>query len=307
MLVVLTGFAVVALPIVAGYFFDRWAKPEATSSAFLHKITYWVFNPALVFVVLAVSTLDELFSPFLLAFTLTTAASGLLFVIYGVLARRPKADVVVGASAAIYTNSTIIGIPIATYVLGTTAHVAPVMLLSMLVIAPVTIVVMGIAGRAAQDGPHRLASAFASPVVVAAVLGTLVGVSPIDLPEWIIVPLDTVGRAAIPLVLVAFGMSLRHAVFLRPGIERRDTLVASAIKTVGMPVLALLIGLAAGLPGDLLYGLIVMSALPTAQNLLNYAVTFGSGEVVARDSMLLTTALSLGSTLLIAAFAAGGL
>ena len=45
---------------------------------------------------------------------------------------------------------------------------------------------------------------------------------------------------------------------------------------------------------------LILCALPTAQNVYNYAATYRSGEVICRDTVFLTTFLSLPAMLLIA-------
>ena len=45
----------------------------------------------------------------------------------------------------------------------------------------------------------------------------------------------------------------------------------------------------------------ILAALPTAQNVYNYTATYEVGETVARDTVFLTTFLSLPAMLVIAA------
>ena len=83
--------------------------------------------------------------------------------------------------------------------------------------------------------------------------------------------------------------------------ERLPTLTATTLKLVAMPALALLVGTAMGLNGTQLYAALILSALPTAQNVYNYTATYRVGETVARDTVFLTTFLSLPAMLVIAA------
>ena len=48
-------------------------------------------------------------------------------------------------------------------------------------------------------------------------------------------------------------------------------------------------------------GVTVMAALPTAQSVFVYAAQFGRGEVLARDSVVITTVVSLPVMVLLAA------
>lgn len=53
--------------------------------------------------------------------------------------------------------------------------------------------------------------------------------------------------------------------------------------------------------GQALFAQVVIAALPTAQNVLVYATRYQRGEVLSRDSALITTLLSIPVIALIAA------
>ena len=99
---------------------------------------------------------------------------------------------------------------------------------------------------------------------------------------------------------MSFGASLTGDGLLAS--DRLPTMTATVLKLVAMPAIALATGLALGLSGKELYAVLILSALPTAQNAYNYAATYQSGETVARDTVFLTTFLSLPAMLAIAAF-----
>ena len=103
-----------------------------------------------------------------------------------------------------------------------------------------------------------------------------------------------VGAAAVPLVLISVGISLHGQKILEKGTQRRDAVLASVIKLVVMPVLAWVFGhFVFGLEGTQLFGVVMLAALPTAQNILNYAQRYERAEILARDVILITTIGSL--------------
>ncbi|HOB57351.1 MAG TPA: AEC family transporter, partial [Rhodoglobus sp.] len=59
-----------------------------------------------------------------------------------------------------------------------------------------------------------------------------------------------------------------------------------------------------GLSGHRLFAVVVLAALPAAQNVFNYAQRYDRGVILARDVVLITTALSLPVLLVIAALLA---
>jgi malonate transporter len=67
------------------------------------------------------------------------------------------------------------------------------------------------------------------------------------------------------------------------------------------PALAAAIGTALGLSGRSLLAVVAISALPTAQNVLVYALQYGRGHALARDAGLVTTILAVPVLLVITA------
>jgi predicted permease len=100
-------------------------------------------------------------------------------------------------------------------------------------------------------------------------------------------------------------MSLHGSRPLAPGTERRDVVVAGILKLTVMPVAAWALGyFVFGLTGQLLFVVTVLAALPTAQNVFNYAQRYQRGVVLARDTVLITTALSIVVLVIVAALLA---
>ena len=95
-------------------------------------------------------------------------------------------------------------------------------------------------------------------------------------------------------MLAAFGMSLvSHRPLEGTRAHRQEVALLSALKLIAQPVLAWLFGLALGLGPAMLYGVVLMAALPTAQNVFVYAASYDRGTVLARDVILLSTLVSV--------------
>ncbi len=61
------------------------------------------------------------------------------------------------------------------------------------------------------------------------------------------------------------------------------------------------VGTALGLPAPALLAVVAMAALPTAQNVLVYAMRYRHGEALARDAGLVSTVLCVPVLLVVAA------
>ncbi len=291
MLDTLTGFVVVGVAIALGWILGRIDLLGPHARHVLSRLTFFVLSPCLLFVVLAQADVHTLFSALL---PVSAIAAVAVFIVYAVVARfvwrRGVAETLIGTLSAGQVNSNNIGIPLSLYLLGSAAYPAPVILLQLLVFTPVTMAIF----EAVTSGQRRaipiLRRTITNPIVVGSVLGVLISLSGIRLPPIVLDPLQLIADACVPVLLISYGISLHGQRILGPSGRRRDILLASALKLAAMPLVAWVV--AAFVfhlsPHDVLI-VTVLAALPTAQNVFNYAQRFDVGETIARDTVFLTT------------------
>jgi len=303
---VLVGFGIIGFVILVGYLVERFGIAGPGATTVLNRMAFFVATPALLFTVLSHADVGVLFSTFLLAVLCTVAAGIVLFlVIARIFFRMPVAETVLGAASATYVNANNIGLPVAIYVLGSVSYVAPVLLLQLLVFAPIVLVILDIATSGRVSLRLILTQPLRNPMIISSVAGIVVAVLGIDIPLPVLAPLELIGGAAIPMVLMSFGMSLHGQRLLKQGTGRKQVLVAVGIKVAVMPVIAFLLGrFAFGLDDGELFAVVAISALPTAQNIYNFSSRYNRGLVVTRDTVLLTTLGSIPALLVIAALLA---
>ena len=130
--------------------------------------------------------------------------------------RRPTAEATIGALASGYVNAANLGIPVAVLVLGDAATIAPILLLQLLVLTPATFTVLDAVTR--RGNPSRLATLtvpLRNPLLWGVVAGTAANLGGVDLKEWgggyPAQGLEMLGRVAVPLMMLALGMSLAGA------------------------------------------------------------------------------------------------
>ena len=193
-------------------------------------------------------------------------------------------------------NSANLGITIATFVLGDATQVVPVLLFQLALNTPVYLTIMDTLTDGRRPSLRTVAqNVLTNPMIVGSGLGILFAVTGWRLPELVEEPVRLIAGASIPAMLMAFGVSLVGAVPLRRGDSpRRDVMVASVLKLVLHPLLAFLFArLVLGLDGHLLYAVVVMAALPTAQNIYVAAVRYDRAQVLCRDTVLVTTVVAM--------------
>jgi predicted permease len=303
---VLIGFAIIAAVIGIGYLVGRTDVLGEHAQYVLGRIAFFVLSPCLLLTVLADADVHRLFSSVLLVSAIAAIASILLFAAIAKFAwRRPVADTVIGSLASGYVNANNIGIPVAAYVLGDAAFSAPVVLLQLLVLAPIALTILDVQARGRVSARAILLGPLTNPIIIGSALGVIIAVSGVELPEALLDPFRLIGAAAVPVVLLSFGMSLHGQRPLHAGSNRRDVLLATVIKLAIMPSIAWLLGrFVFQLDDHLLFGVVVLAALPSAQNVFNYAQRYGRAEILARDAVLITTIGSLPVVLAIAALLA---
>ena len=305
---VLIGFAIIAVVIGAGYLVGRFGLLGPEAGRVMSRLAFFVLTPALLFTVLAEADVHRLFSQLLPVSAIAAVTQIVVFALVARLIwRRPVPETTIGSLASGYTNANNIGLPVSLYVLGDASSSAPVILLQLLVLAPIALAILDISTSGKPSLGRILLQPVRNPLIIGSALGLIVSVTGVELPAPVLAPFELVGAAAVPVVLLGFGMSLHGSRPLAPGTERRDVVLASILKLIVMPVVAWLVGeFAFGLSGHALFVVVVLAALPTAQNVFNYAQRYERGITMARDTVLITTGLSIVSLVVIAALLAPG-
>ena len=299
---VLIGFAIIGVVILIGYVVGRAGVLGEHAPFVLSRIVFFVLSPALLFTVLADADIHQLFSSMLAVSAISAVLACLLFAGVALLVfRRKLPEAIIGSVASGYVNANNIGIPVAVYVLGNTAYSAPVILLQLLVLTPITLTILDITTSGKASFRRIVSRPLTNPLIIGSALGVVVSATGLELPDAVMEPFRIVGAAAVPLVLIAFGMSLHGQKLLAPGSGRRDILLASTIKLAIMPLIAWVFGrFVFGLDHDQLFAAVVLAGLPTAQNIFVYAQRYERGVTIARDTVLMTTVGSVPVLVLVA-------
>jgi malonate transporter and related proteins len=315
MAAVLSGFAVVWLIIAVGYLLGRIQVLGPEARVVLSRVAFFVASPCLLFITISDSPIREVLGPQFAVAAISAFAMLGLFFVFGTffLRGRSGADLVIGGMSASLVNSANLGFPIAAYVLGDISLAAPVVMFQLALYTPLYVGLLDqlTAGRGARarvrprprtEALRRFVQTLGNPMIVGSALGLLFSWQNWRLPEQIHESVELLAGASIPLMLLAFGLSLvgSHPLDKASG-RRRDVLLATGIKLLLHPLLAYVIAaFVFGMDGLMLLAAVVMASLPTAQNVLVAAVRYGTGETIARDTVLVTTILGIPSMAVVA-------
>jgi malonate transporter len=304
---VLIGLAVIGVVIAVGYIAARCGLGGEPTVSALTKTAFFITNPVLLFTVVLESDVTTIFSAYVPLALVTALFTALLYILASRLwFRRPLAETAIGAMASSYVNANNIGIPITLYALGDATPVAPVLLVQLLLLAPLVLTLLDLSAAGRFSPKLMLTQPFRNPMIIATLLGVVLAAFDVELPEPVMAPLTLLGGAAVPVVLLAFGMSLHGSRMLGSGGHTAEILTATALKSAVMPAVAFVVGrFLFNLDQHMLLGVVLMAALPPAQNVFLFASKYGRGVAVARESILISTAAAAPVLVLIVWLLAG--
>lgn len=289
---VLAGFFIVWSMIGVGWVAGRTAVLGPHARFVLNRATFFIASPALILVGLLESDVREVLSlPMAVAGISGLVTGALVLAGVALFTDRRGPDLVVTAISGSVVNGANMGFPIAAYVLGDISHALPVILFQQAVYTPLYLFVLH---RVTQDDAPGatgvLRSIVANPVIIASGVGLALVLAGVKVPPVALEPVHSLADMAIPAMLLAYGLSLHGSRPLAKDDGYRGLIaVATSSKLLLMPVIALGVGLLLGLRDASLYEVVVMAALPTAQNVYVAAARYRASENLARDTVLLTT------------------
>ncbi len=214
---VVAGLAVFGAVIAVGWLLVRSRAVPADADGVLTRVCFFAATPALLVTTLSRADLTAVLSrSTAVAVAAELAAIVSAWCLHRLVLRRPTAEATIGALASGYVNAANLGIPVAVLVLGDAATIAPILLLQLLVLTPVTFTVLDAVTR--RGNPSRLATLtvpLRNPLLWGVVAGTAANLGGVDLKEWgggyPAQGLEMLGRVAVPLMMLALGMSLAGA------------------------------------------------------------------------------------------------
>lgn len=317
---VLSGFFIIWLIIAVGYAVGRTGSLGPNAQPVLSRVAFFVASPALLFTTLSESDVFLVLGPQL---WVATFSAGIAAAVYLIIARffvrkRSASERMMAALSSSLMNSANLGLPIAAYVLGDASYAAPVILFQLAIYTPIYVFVMDsqTLKESQQDSSglkvvragfwrslgRIFITVIRNPLIIGSAFGLVFSVTGWQLWQPLDESIGLIGGAAIPAMLLAFGISLVGSKPLaKEHGRRRDTVVASAVKLLVHPLAAwVLAAFVFQLDDEGVLIATVLASLPTAQNVFVAASRYNSGLVVARDTVFITTILAIPAMIVVA-------
>ena len=274
------GFCVIGIVIAVGYVAARMRIGGPSAQMVLNRFSFFVSSPCLMFAILSKEPIFDIFHPSIIVAFFSAVLVGVVFL------------------NSLYLNSNNIGLPIATYILGNPALVAPILVMQQAIFTPVGLTVLDVTTKGKVSIKEIAKQPLHQPLLIGSLLGIVVSAISaksgwFPVPKFIFDPIDMIGDSAVPMILMAFGMSLHGTKPLQQKGDRPAIFTVAVLKNIIMPIIAFLLAyFVMGFRGSELYACVVLAALPTGQNVYNYAARYNVGLTFARDGILMSTMTS---------------
>ena len=289
---VVLGFATIISVIAVGALVAHLGVVDLGAQQVLSRVAFFVASPALMLTTVAEADVHDVLSRSLLA---TVAGVVVPVLAYVVIAwwrwHRTAGEQVIGALASSYVNAGNLGLPVAAYVLGDAALVAPTLLLQLLVLQPVALAVLDADVRGRRPSVvDVVVRPFTNPLTIGTLIGLLLAVTGWRLPQIVADPVALIGAMAVPAMLLAYGIALRLGPGFGGDVPGGELVLTSTLKLAVQPLVAYAVAHhALGLSGHPLLAVVVCASLPTAQNIFVHATRYDRSATLARDTILVTT------------------
>lgn len=293
---VLAGFVTLGAIIALGFLLAQLGVLRADSQLLLSRLVFFVATPALLFQTLSRAPVNQIFTSGLTVAALSfVGVAGIYVLLARTLWRRSTGDAVIGALSSGYVNAANLGLPITVYILGSASFVAPVLLMQLLVITPMAFAILdAVVAKRRPSLLGLISQPLRNPITVGCFLGLVCSLAGWQVPALIAAPIALIAGIAVPGVLLAYGVSLRLGPKPIAGGSMVELAVVSGLKLALQPLLAYAVARwLFDLDGRALLAATVVAALPTAQNIFVYASRYNRSTTLARDSIFVTTALSV--------------
>jgi predicted permease len=227
----------------------------------LSRYAYFILVPSFIFSVMSTAKIEAALATRMMTYILLVhLGCALLGLVTGWLLGRPKEMVAAYVLIAVFGNVGNFGLPLIEFRLGPEALVAAtVYFLAIIVIA--FIIGVGVANWVKGGGWDALLAVFKTPALLALLPALCFNWFQIEPPVFLARITGLLGAAMVPTMLVALGVQLAATQQFHINF---DTIIASTLRLIGGPVLALLIVIPFGLTGIERGAGIFQASMPTA-------------------------------------------
>lgn len=257
----------------------------------LSKICYWILFPSLLFNLTSTASLS---AAFILPFCLTLLIAATAMVIYGFIAGRLIGANGPATSSLVQAGLRHNGFLMLAFVQGAFGIAAlEIGAIAVAVLVPISnifaVIIIFLLREGKQDanlGRAITAELARNPLTGAIILGGIVNFLSIPVPDFISGAANILGNAALPMLLLCVGASIRISA-LRA--HSAALVLAVLAKLLILPVVMMVVGITLGLDKDVLLVLVVLAVAPTATSSFTLAQELGGDAPLMAEIITVQT------------------
>ncbi|MGB1952902.1 MAG: AEC family transporter [Candidatus Puniceispirillum sp.] len=281
----------VLLLVVVGHLIKMRAFVPVSFWDSLSKICYWILFPGLLFNLTSTASLS---AAFILPFSLTLVIAATSMVVYGFLAGRLIGASGPATSSLVQAGLRHNGFLMLAFVQGAFGVAAlEIGAIAVAVLVPISnifaVIIIFLLREGNQDahlGRAIMAELARNPLMGAIILGGIVNFLSIPVPDFISGAANILGSAALPMLLLCVGASIRISA-LRA--HSAALVLAVLAKLLVLPAVMMLVGSAFGLDKDVLLVLAVLASAPTATSSFTLAQELGGDAPLMAEIITVQT------------------
>jgi predicted permease len=282
--------------VVVGYALARFGGWRGAVSEALASFVFSVAVPALLFRLMSDFSSLPRVDPLLLVayFGGTLIVYAIAMLVGRTLFRQDGVTASVFGMGGTFANTVLLGLPLARVALGDRALPAISLVIVFHSLILWTLVTVSVEWARHQrptlrDIARTLRDVVLNPVVASILVGAAYGFTGLPLPGFVDQALRHVADSAVPLSLIALGMSLADY-----GIREgwRESAAMTALKLVMLPLVVYGLARAIGLPPIETQAITLLAAMPAGANVYVMSKAFQTLGAAASSAVVVSTALS---------------
>ncbi|ALX48938.1 AEC family transporter [Lentibacillus amyloliquefaciens] len=303
--------------ILCGFLAGRLSLLSFNSTSSLNNFVYYFALPALLFFSLSTAPVDRILNvDFILAnLGIIFSCFLLTILIFKFIFKKPFPEVSMYGMITTYGNTGFMGIPLLVAAFGQEAAVPAAIVTFIYDLVIITLVVGSFETANALNKKHSEQTSFwllpgmiaksvlLNPINASLLLGIIVAVSQVPLPESVYVFTDTLGPAAGPTALFALGLGLsgQRSVVKNKQYQLSELITLLGLKLVALPLLSILFVYVVFPIDDDLWAtsVVILSALPTGAIVYVFAEKY---QTLVREIPLYILATTIVSVITISVF-----
>ncbi len=276
----------ILLVAASGFLLSKFTKLDPNA---LSKVIFYIFSPCLVFILLTQNELSD--GDILRAASFTTTSIILLGIIAWIagkilgLQRRMLASFLI---TCMFMNAGNYGLSVVFFAFGNSALKFASLFFVTSGILAYTLGVI-IASLGSTSLPQALLNLFKIPMLYAVILAIITNQTGWQIPLPIHRSIEILSDAAIPAMIVLLGLQLKKAQWAQ---YTKPLILASFIRLIISPLLALLINPIFGISGFIRQAMVTEAAMPTAVLSTVLATEYDTEPTFVTSVVFITTILS---------------